>query len=96
MQHRPVLGFVDLIPGEHLLDGVPQFHFFSQGQQQFHGLGGNPVLGKIYQKIIECYGEFVKPLRILSKPGFHVFVPDLLVMLAKALPTPGAGGIDLV
>ena len=53
MQHRPVLGAVDLRSREHLIDEMLQPGLIGQLEQQPHGLVGDAVLGIIEEQIVE-------------------------------------------
>ncbi len=86
MQHRPVLGEVDLFAREHALDPIAEAHLPRQVQQQGEGLIGETVLGIIEQQIIEADRILVEALRIVVEQLAHMDIGHLRIMRLQRLP----------
>ncbi len=77
MEHRPALGRINPPAGEHGLDLFPQPRPFGQGDQQFHRLGGDSVLGKVEVKAVSLRGERLAPAWIIVKKAAQMNTCEL-------------------
>ena len=95
VEHGAVFGFVDPPAREHLRDRLRQAAFPGQLDQQPQRFGGDPVLGKIHQEVVETDGEPLKPPGVFGEEVFHLKTVNGLVVGGKLLPGGGGGGVDL-
>ena len=91
VQHRPLLGDVDLLAAKH---GIPPlFHppFPGQLEQQAQGFVGNPILGVVQVQTGAFDGQPCPTLWVIGKqlPKMNIF--DFLVVRLQGFP---GGGID--
>src|SRR5262249_42938880 len=83
MEHRSVLGDVDLLAREHSV--APSLDACRRGEldQQLHRLRGHRAFRPVEEKAAERYREFREPLRILDKGPAHVRRCAFGLVLAK-------------
>ncbi|MNS94121.1 hypothetical protein D3C72_1283270 [compost metagenome] len=68
MQHSAVFGAVDLLSGEHGLDGTCQIGLFRQILQFCQRLFGDAVFGEVHQHlIVEGSGEFAETVAVFRE-----------------------------
>ena len=86
VQHRALLGGVDLLAAEHGVDALAQARLLGELQQQGQGFVGDAVLGIVE---IDSGGFGHEPLAapaILGEELPQLGAPDLLVMLLQQRP----------
>ncbi|CPU45654.1 Uncharacterised protein [Mycobacteroides abscessus] len=86
VQHRTVLGGVDMRPGEHGVAAPLQIGRLGQIDQQRQGFAIQPVLAVIDIQITDGDGQLASPGRILGEELSQVSGGDLLVMSFQCLP----------
>jgi hypothetical protein len=94
MEHRPFLGLVDRIPGEHASDPIADPTLVAQLREQRDRLVGDAVLRKVEEKVAERERKTRGAIGVLVEEVAHLEVGDLVVMGAQRLPCSSPCRVD--
>jgi len=86
VEHRPALGLIDSLAGEHRLDRLGDARLAGQPQQQFQRLARDPVLGIVHENVFELRREGAETIPVLGEQVLHVHVFDRFKMIGKLFP----------
>ena len=86
VQHRAVLGGVDVHAGEHRVAALLEAGGAGQIDQQLQRLAGDPVLAVVDVEVADRQRQFGTPVGVLVEELAEVFVADLIVMPLQGLP----------
>ena len=86
VQHRAVLGGVDVHAGIHRVAALFQVRGSRQIDQQFQRFAGDPVLAVVDVEVADRQRQFGAPGGVLVEQFADVFVADLIVMSRQRLP----------
>ena len=86
VQYGSILGGVDLLAGEHPLDRAGQVDRFGQGDEQPHGLVGDPVLRIVEPQPARLDHEPIRAARVFAKKVGQVQRLDGNEVLFEILP----------
>jgi len=84
MEHRPVLGHVDVLAGEHRRRALPQPGLLGQLNQQLQGLVGDAILGVVEEEPDRLGGHALPPGRVIGEEIPQVPGRDLLVVAGQS------------
>ena len=91
MQHRPLLGDIDLVSSEHGVDVLAQSRLFRQLKQQLQGFVGDPVLRVVQEQPYGLGRETLATLGIIRKQLPQMRVAHGLVVGPQGLPCRAVG-----
>ena len=91
VQHRPVLGGVDVDAGEHRVAALFESRCAGQIHQQRQRLAGHAMLAVVDVQIADSDGQLRAASGIVGEQFAQVFLADLVVMPLQGLPR-GSGG----
>src|SRR4051812_33023850 len=94
MEHRPVLGDVEVLTAEHRVDPFAQSGGLRQRDEQVDRLRGDPVLRVVQVEVAELHGQLGAARGMLGEQVAKVEIADLLVVLAQCLPLRRANRAD--
>ena len=92
VQHRPVLGGVDVLPGEHRVAPLLEPHLGGQVQQRVEDVPVDQCLGQVDVQIACLEGQPVDPLGIVGEPGAQIGL-ELVSELLESCPCLGGRGV---
>jgi hypothetical protein len=93
VQHGPVLGRVDVLPGEHRLDALPQPGPPGERQQRVEHLVGDQVLAVVDVQVGHLGGEPLPPPRVAREQITQVHTGELLGVPGHGLPLGAVGKV---
>ena len=86
MEHRAVLGHVDVLAREHRVAPVGHTPLLGEGDEQAHRLVGDAVLGVVEEEAGRLAGEALGPARVGGEELAQVHVPEPCRVLLQRLP----------
>ncbi len=92
VQHRAVLGAIDMFAGEHRLAALFESGFLGQPDQQIHGLGRDAVLGVVEHEARGLQGESghagaaAVGSAVVGEPVAQMLIADRAVVLLQGVP----------
>ena len=93
VQHRPVLGDVDVLAGEHRVPALGQPDLVGQVHQRVEDLGVDQVLGEVDVQVARGEAEGLGPLRVGGEPAAEIGLEGVVQRLEFG-PGGGGGRID--
>src|SRR5699024_1060007 len=93
VQHRAVLGVVDVLAGEH--PGAGALHVGGAGDVDEGGQGFvvDEVLGQVDAQPRGIEGQLPRPVRILGEHSAQVPLDDAVLLCLERLPLGGGGDV---
>ena len=91
MQHRPLLGDVDLLAAEHRIGALAQLRFFGQGEQQLDRLVGDAVLRVVEEQAHSLRRQTLTALWVVGEEGAQMYLGDFARVRLQVLPRLQAG-----
>jgi hypothetical protein len=93
VQHRPVLGDVDVLAGEHRRDPLPQPGPLGQGVQRTEHLVGDQVLAVVDVQVRDLRGEPLAAPRVAVEQLPQMHGGELLGVALDGLPFGAVGHV---
>ena len=93
VQHRTVLGGVDVLTGEHPIASGLKTGRLGQRDEQFYGLGGDAVLAVVDVEVTDGQRHIATAIGVFVEELPQVFGADLVVMAGQCIPGGGSGNV---
>ena len=94
MQRSPVLGSIDVRPGEHCVASGLEAGGAGQIYQQAHRLVGDAVLAVVDVEVADRGGEPLRSVGVIGEELAQMGVSDLLVMPEQCVPCRGGRDVE--